>query len=228
VKRLKRSELVSAGIRRLIVDGGLKPGDRLPTENEMADRFGVSRVSVREATQALCFLGIIRAAPRRGLTLGDVDMRQVTEYLTFHFALTNYPRHQLMQTRLVIESGALPYIAEEMAKDQEVYDRLAAMVEASRQRDDAQWRVSSDVAFHRALLESSGVAPLLVFDDLLRIFFDRFFKCPKVLPTDDPWKRVADEHERLIRYLRDGNVEDARQLLCDHLGHYATRIDEQA
>jgi GntR family transcriptional regulator, transcriptional repressor for pyruvate dehydrogenase complex len=226
VKRLKRSELVTAGIRQLIVDEGLKPGDRLPTEQEMADRFGVSRVSVREATKALSFLGIIRAAPRRGLTLGEVDMSQVTQYLKFHFALTDYPRTQLMQTRLVIESGALPYIARAMAQDGEVFDRLASMVEASRQRDNAQWRVTSDVAFHRALLESSGVDPLLVFDDLLQIFFDRFFQRPQVLPTDDPWNRVVNEHERLIRHLRDGEVEAAHRMLAEHLGHYAIHLDK--
>jgi GntR family transcriptional repressor for pyruvate dehydrogenase complex len=221
VKRQKRSELVAAGIRQLIVDEGLKPGDRLPTENEMADRFGVSRVSVREATKALSFLGILQAAPRRGLTLGDVDMRRVTQYLTFHFALTDYPPAELMQTRVVIESGALTYIARAMADDAAVFERLASLVEASRQGDELRWRIKSDVAFHRALLEASGIGPLLVFDDLLQIFFDRFFPRSELLPTDTPWIRVVEEHQQLIRHLRDGELHDARRLLVAHLDHYA-------
>ena len=73
------SEMVAHKIKEMIIDQSLKPGDRLPTEHEMAQRFGVSRVSVREATKALAFLGIIHSAPRRGKTLGEVDMQQVTE-----------------------------------------------------------------------------------------------------------------------------------------------------
>src|SRR6188472_3324676 len=110
-RRQNLSEQVAARIKQLILENSLKPGDRLPTEQEMADRFGVSRVSVREATKALSFLGIIQAAPRRGLTVGHVDMRRVTEYLGFHLALTDYPKPQLLQTRLVIETGVLPFVA---------------------------------------------------------------------------------------------------------------------
>jgi DNA-binding FadR family transcriptional regulator len=115
--RARLSELVLAGIKTYILDHSLGEGDRLPTEQQMADLFGVSRVSIREATKALGFLGIIRAAPRRGLTVGHVDMQRVTEYLGFHFALNNYPRQQLLKTRIVIETGALPEAMERLATD---------------------------------------------------------------------------------------------------------------
>jgi GntR family transcriptional repressor for pyruvate dehydrogenase complex len=219
-KRQKRSELVADNIRQLIVDEGLKPGDRLPTEKEMAERFGVSRVSVREATKALSFLGIIHAAPRRGLTLGTVDMGRVTQYLTFHFALADYPRSQLVDTRLAIESGALPYVARAMAADRGVYDRLAAQVEASRPDNRFDACLASDIGFHRALLESSGISPLLAFDDLLRIFFDRFYAASDTSDRDPHWPRIVDEHQALIEHLRAGDVDSARRVLSDHLGKY--------
>src|SRR5258707_15608240 len=109
VKRQNLSEIIANRIKHYIVDNALRPGDRLPTEQEMAERFGVSRVSAREATKALSFLGIIRAAPRRGLTVGEIDMRRVTEYLGFHLALANYPNAELLQARIVIETGSLPH-----------------------------------------------------------------------------------------------------------------------
>ena len=89
VKRKKLSDQVVDRIKSFIVDNGLKPGDRLPTEHAFADRFGVSRISVREATKALEFLGILDAAPRRGLSVGHVDMGRVTQYLGFHFAIND-------------------------------------------------------------------------------------------------------------------------------------------
>ena len=53
-----------------ITSQGLKPGDRLPTEHELAASFGVSRLSLREATKALEFLGIVEAKPGCGLSVG--------------------------------------------------------------------------------------------------------------------------------------------------------------
>ena len=48
-------------------------------------------------------------------------MARVTEYLSFHFALSNYPKQQLLQSRLVIEAGALPYVAKAMANDSTLF-----------------------------------------------------------------------------------------------------------
>ena len=220
-RRQNLSVQVAARIKQLILDEGLKPGDRLPTEQEMAGRFGVSRVSVREATKALSFLGIIDAAPRRGLTIGQVDMARVTEYLGFHLALSNYPKQELLQTRRVIEMGALPYISAAMMADPTLFERLAAVIEAGRSSSDVATRVSSDIAFHRALLEASGVGPLLVFDNLLQIFFTRFAK----EPTGDDWQLSMNHHERLLGLLRDGQVEGARQLLAEHLEGYDRTVD---
>jgi DNA-binding FadR family transcriptional regulator len=53
-------------VAEYIVDASLKPGDRLPTETELAARFGVSRLSLREATKALELLGIVEARPGKG------------------------------------------------------------------------------------------------------------------------------------------------------------------
>jgi DNA-binding FadR family transcriptional regulator len=91
IERRNLSEVVADRIRQYIMDNRLKPGDRLPTEQELSDRFGVSRVSTREATKALGFLGIIDAAPRRGLVVGRVDMKRVTNYLSFHLAISDSP-----------------------------------------------------------------------------------------------------------------------------------------
>jgi len=216
VRRKNLSEQVAARIKGLIVDNSLKPGDRLPTEQEMADRFGVSRVSVREATKALSFLGIIRAAPRRGLTVGEIDMGRVTEYLGFHFALSSYPKAELLQTRVVIESGALPYIMQAMAEDSGRYDQLRAITTELADARDLEQRIRADIAFHRALLEASGLGPLLVFNDLLQLFFNRF----RESFLEAEWATAVEHHVRIIDALRDGKLDAARDTMHEHLKHY--------
>ena len=116
LRRKRLSEELTAQLRKHIIDHGLKPGDPLLTEQEMVERFGVSRTVVREATKALDFLGIIDAAPRRGMVLDEFDFDRVSEYFGFHFALSDYPEEKLLKARAVIETGALFYTMEAMKK----------------------------------------------------------------------------------------------------------------
>jgi DNA-binding FadR family transcriptional regulator len=216
IRRPNLSEVVAERIRQYIIDGRLEPGDRLPTEQELADRFGVSRVSVREATKALGFLGIIKAAPRRGLVVGRVDMERLTKYLGFHLAISNYPRSQLLDTRVVIETGALAYVLPRMAEDPLLYPRLtkqAGRVEAARTVDE---RIAADVAFHRALLEASGIHPLLTFNDLLTIFFDRFRR--SLVRAD--WESGLRQHQQVLDALRDGDLKRACEVLTLHINYH--------
>ncbi|MFO0948460.1 MAG: FCD domain-containing protein [Planctomycetota bacterium] len=214
-ERQTLSELVAEQIKRWIIDHRLKTGDRLPTEQDFAKQFGVSRVSVREATKALSFLGILRSAPRRGLSVGHVDMRRASEYLGFHFALSEYPRLQLLRARLVIEIGALPYAAARMTEDPAHFQRLDEMTDRLEKARTVQARIDGDMAFHRALLELSGIEPLQAFDHLLQVFFNQFRESLK----SSEWKLGIDGHRRIIEHLRDGNSVAAGQALKEHLEH---------
>jgi DNA-binding FadR family transcriptional regulator len=219
IERRNLSEVVADRIRQYILDHNLKPGDRLPTEQELSDRFGVSRVSTREATKALGFLGIIDAAPRRGLVVGQVDMKRVTNYLSFHLAISDFPRQQLLDTRIAIETGALPHVMRRMAEDPKLHARLsaaAARVQAAAGFDE---RIAADAEFHRALLDASGVGPLLAFNDLLTIFFDRFRRS---LEQGD-WDSGLRQHQQILDALRDGELKLACEVLTRHVGYHRPR-----
>jgi len=182
----------------------------------LADLFGVSRVSTREATKALGFLGIIDAAPRRGLTVGQVDMKRLTNYLSFHLAISDFPTTQLLDARMVIENGVLPHVMRQMANDPTLHARLteqAARVSRARELDE---RIAADAAFHRSLLDASGITPLLAFHDLLTIFFDRFRRS---LARGD-WEAGMKQHQQILDALRDGDLKQACDVLANHLEHH--------
>ncbi len=216
IERRSLSEVVAERIRQYIIDHGLKPGDRLPTEQELSDRFGVSRVSTREATKALGFLGIIDAAPRRGLVVGRVDMKRVSNYLGFHLAISDFPRTQLLDARVVIETGALPHVMRRMADDPGLYGRLAEAADEVEAAPDLDARIAADAAFHRLILDSSGVGPLLAFHDLLTIFFNRFRRS---LATGD-WDTGLRQHRQILDALRAGDAALACDVLTRHVNYH--------
>ena len=221
--RRKIRDRVAHGIKQFIAAGKLVPGDRLPTEHELAARFGVSRLSLREATKALEFLGIVEAKPGVGLTVGQIDMGRMAEHLGFHPALQRADPHQLIDTRIVIETGALPHVARRMAEDDALYGQLAALVEQFRSARDLQTWIDLDVRFHRALLEASGLTPLVAFGDLLQVFFQRF----RDSVERAEWKGGIAGHRRLIDLLRDQDVSAATTELRRHIETHRDRLGSQ-
>jgi DNA-binding FadR family transcriptional regulator len=216
LRRKRLSEELTAQIRRYIIDQGLRPGDPLLTEQEMVKRFGVSRSVVREATKALDFLGIIDSVPRRGMVLDNFSFDRVSDYFGFHFALSDYPKEDLLKARAVVETGTLFYVMEAMRKDSAVYDRLLESAEAIADADDVDQRIDRDIAFHRALVEASDIAPLASFCDLLQVFFRRFRDRTAV----GDFRLGARQHRRIVEALHEGKLEEAIDLLRQHFHWY--------
>ena len=218
-KRVMKSEVVAARLKEYIIEHGLKPGDKLPTEGELTELYGVSRVSVREATKALSFLGIVDAAPRRGLSVGNISMERVSQYLGFHFAVSDYPMEELIDTRIIIETGGLRKIAERMAENPTVYNRLNAVNEKLRQTESMSEWIEGDLEFHRMLVASTGLSALSAFNDLVQVFFLKFREdFPRAL-----WEAGVKEHQEIIDALRDGKLDVATRVLSLHIDSHRGR-----
>jgi GntR family transcriptional regulator, transcriptional repressor for pyruvate dehydrogenase complex len=216
VQRRKTSDILVDQIKQYIQGQELEPGDPLPTEHALAERFGVSRISVREATKTLGFLGILQAKPGRGLTVGRMDVGRLKESLSFYPALHVVPSAELIDSRLIIETGVMPYVARRMARDPEVYQRLNRINDELRQTRAPSRVVEQDAAFHQLLIESSGLMPLAAFNDLLQVFFQRFREAVK----KGQWQAAVKDHQRVINALRDGNPTAAAKVLRRHIeGH---------
>ena len=218
--KLKKSEMVAARLRDYIVHKKLRPGDRLPTEGELAELFGVSRISVREATKALGFLGIIEAAPRRGLSVGQFSMEQVSKYLSFQLAVMNLSVEDLVATRIIIETGVLDHTARRMAEDVEIYDQLNRLNERLRQVATLEDWIENDRQFHYQLVAASGLQAVMAFNDLLQIFFLQ-------LQDDFPrweWAGGIRAHQSIIDSLRDNDVSTADRLLRAHIDSHRLRL----
>jgi len=219
-KRKNLSEIVTEKIKDLIIRRNLRPGDRLPTEHQLARRFKVSRICVREATKALGFLGIIHGRPRHGLVVGRVDLNRVAQYLGFHLALSDYPKIKLIDARIVIETGALPYTLSRMDAEPGLYEDLRAKADLLEKTTDPGLMVKRDAAFHRALLEASGIEPLVVFNNLLEIFFERFRESLLL----GRWKAGKLTHRKILDALRAGRCARAQEMLRTHISYHRKHL----
>jgi GntR family transcriptional repressor for pyruvate dehydrogenase complex len=220
IVRQRLSEVLVGKIHEMIVREKLGPGERLPTEQELANQFGVSRLAVREATKALGFLGILESTPRRGLTVGYNAFERVIPLLKIHPSSRNIPPNELIATRTVIETGVLPYVMERMAEHPQVYERLRSLNdEMERSTSLEQW-IQRDLVFHNALLEESGLKTLVAFGELLQLFFHQF----REDVTHEDWRLGVKKHRVIIDALRDGNLLLAVDNMRTHIASHTDRL----
>lgn len=220
LRRPKVRDQVAEQIKQYIVHQELVPGDRLPTETALAGIFGVSRLSIREATKALEFLGIVEAKAGVGLTVGRIDMARITGHLVFHAGLLDVDPQQLIDSRVIVETGVLPYVARNMANDKAIEQHLRELAERFRTARDLRTWIDLDIQFHRSLLEASGLQPLVAFGDLLHVFFQRFRESVKKAE----WQAGVESHLRLIDLLAADRVEDATAELRKHIESHRKRL----
>ena len=220
LRRPKVRDQAAEQIKQYIISQKLSPGDRLPTEHQLAEAFGISRLSVREATKSLEFLGIVEAKTGVGLTVGRIDMGRVAGHLGFHAGLLDVDPLQLIDSRVILETGVLPHVARNMAADDTIALRLRAYVDEFRTARDLKTWIDLDIGFHHTLLEASGLQPLVAFGDLLHVFFQRFRESVKRAQ----WKAGIESHRKIVELLASGDVPSAAAELRTHIESHKERI----
>jgi DNA-binding FadR family transcriptional regulator len=206
ITRPKMRDQVAEQIKQFIIERKLMPGDRLPTENQLAETFGISRLSVREATTTLEFLGIVESKTGVGLSVGRINMERMTKHLGFHSGLLDADPQQLIDSRVIVETGVLPHVVRRMLDDPSIEAGLRKIVDQFQTAKDLKSLIEIDIRFHRSLIEASGLQPLVAFNELLTIFFQRF---REAIGKVEYRKVGYENHRRLVDLLAAGKVEAA-------------------
>ncbi|MEM0945686.1 MAG: GntR family transcriptional regulator [Pseudomonadota bacterium] len=153
-------------LRQMILDGRLSVDDRLPGEQELAARFGVSRPSVREALKRLAAQNLIRT--RRGASGGNfvnrIGWAQAQEQLvttaTVLIGMGGIEPDVLAEARLALLTACAPIAAER--RGEETLAAMAAEIKLQKSEISDEAFCASDVRFYRALVDGAG-NPMLSF-----------------------------------------------------------------
>ncbi|QCB92579.1 FadR/GntR family transcriptional regulator [Cellulomonas shaoxiangyii] len=214
---MSRTQGVVEDIQRLILDGGLRPGDRLPAEKELAVELGVSRGSLREGVRALVVLGILEARHGDGTYVTDLNPATLLTPLQF---VADVPgdRTELQAVRRMLETEAAGLAALRMT-DPQIARARAALDDTTRTLVDAapdpQALVRADLTFHRAVADGSGNSVLAALIDGLAGTHARRRAWEEL--HDVAGERVAAEHEAILAAVTARDPDRARLRMATHL-----------
>jgi GntR family transcriptional repressor for pyruvate dehydrogenase complex len=149
------TEAAIAKIRNLITEGGLRPGDRLPPEQELSAQLGVSRSGTREAVRALVTSKVLDVRRGDGTYVTSLSPELLLEGIGFAVELVQEDSLlELAEARRVIEPQVTALAARRMTS--EALEEIAAHLAAMRAATDHEEMVRHDAAFHATVARASG------------------------------------------------------------------------
>lgn len=225
------ADSVAAELERRILEGSLKPGDRLPAERALAVELGVSRPSLREAIQKLVSKGLLNTRHGGG--------SQVTDRLEAHFAdpwqdmVKSHPHlhRDLLEFRQMLE-GEAARLAADRATDADIrrLDLLHAKLEAVYAGADLSACIDADVAFHQAVAEATHNAMFgHLTSSLMRVIHGHVSSNLAHLRQRPPrWEQVKTQHRAIWLAVREHRPQDAARAARAHIEFVRRSIEEAA
>jgi GntR family transcriptional repressor for pyruvate dehydrogenase complex len=221
------SAQIIADVRDALFAKKLKPGDVLGTENEIAGRYGVSRIVARDALRTLQALGIaeIKMGKGGGAKVARGNPRLFAEALAVQLDLTGVSAAEIMDAQRAIECLAAE-LAAENATDADIALLKQSIADADASFEDVTRFTELGAEFHLAVAEASHNRVLVV-----QLISLQHVSWPRRNPTLTPkvMRRIQDVHKELLALIEIRDAAGARHLMDDHVKMIrARRVSEHA
>lgn len=192
-----------------LITSGFKPGDRIPTEMELAERFSVGRSTIRESMKALVAKGLV-ARTTEGTFVSDKVNQCLIDPLSLMVNMEIGDIYDLLELREIIELGMIRIAA------QKIDDSSLSMLKRINwqiQEPDADPAVlqERDIAFHSKIAESTGNQVLTEFLNAIRRVIVRNIENEET--TSGFIQEAYMQHQGLIEALEEHNPDKAYDVL---------------
>ena len=201
-------------IRDLINYKNLEPGDKLPSERMLSDKFEVSRTNVREAIQKLEFYGLLVSKPQSGTFVADIGQVAMNGMIEDILRLEEPDFKSLVETRILLELKTVRLAARRRTEDDLKQMRLAieAYTEKVNNGEDA---VQEDLLFHLAIAKASGNSTMntfmLIITPEIITNFEKYHVCDKGLAF-----RGIQEHNDIYDAIKEQDPQRAKEKMKVH------------
>ncbi|VVE73850.1 GntR family transcriptional regulator [Pandoraea sputorum] len=231
IKQQKRGDLVAEAIKRLITEGNLLPGDRLPREVELQQMFGVSKSTIREALKSLEVQGLIKVStgPSGGGMVVEVPLERTFQlmqnYLFFKEVSIDdiYTVRQLLEPELA--AGAVPHLTE--ADFAALENNMSCCSPASHDRHELLRQRQADVDFHDILAAANPNSFLRFTCELVNEMIRQLIVFGNETPRREHEKfgtANVNIHREITDAARAGDAERVRELMHFHMQEARTYI----
>jgi GntR family transcriptional repressor for pyruvate dehydrogenase complex len=213
-------EDVAEQIQNRILDGSLKPGDKLPPEHALADEFGVSRTVVREAIQSLRSRGLLQVVHGSGVYVLEPQADTIVEALSTLFQFRGASFDALHEVREILEIEIAGLAAKRASEEDraELLNSLSSMEACGSVRE----YVELDLLFHGILARATGNEVfLLLLEPLIDYLRQSRLRATR---TSGGVEKSFQGHRAICECVGSGDVNAARAAMREHLKEVRQRL----
>lgn len=225
LKTGKLSHRVALAIVEDIVEHDLQPGDRLPAEAAMLERFKVGRASIREGLRLLETYGVLTIRPGQhgGPVVAELGAGDLGRTLSLFLRLVGATYREVIQARLVIEPVMARLAAER--RDPAQLAELAEVVEREQAAEIDDYLVHAN-EFHHAVNGASGNPVLDLLGQSLRTLYSQPLQGRGLFPAEAR-PRVRSVHAEIAAAIAAGDGHTAETLMAGHMRELAELQEER-
>lgn len=210
----KPVDVIIRQVKELLISGQLKPGDKLPPERKLSEKFGVGRTHVRDAIRKLEFYGILKTRPQSGTFVAGIGISALESLISDVLRIDGYSFLSLVETRQILELSSVSLACERHTETDIIIleKSLENYLEKVQQKVRA---VEEDLMFHLSIAEAGKNKVLkslllIIIPDILANYAV-FNVCETV--TD----KALQEHKLLFSQIKNRDCEGAIQTMEAHL-----------
>ena len=224
----RASELIVDQLRLLIREGQLKAGDRLPAERDLGEKFGVSRVTVREALRALEANGMvtIKVGARGGAFVTAPTSAQVGEGIIDLLTLSDLTVKEVTEARQVFELGIIPLVCQR-ATEEDIAELLEICDRGDAALAEGEYPMALSAEFHSRVARASHNQAIVMLADSFqgptRTSLERVKE-----EHPEMGRRGNKEHRQFVMAVAKGDVEKATAVMRTHIGRTARHVTRNA
>jgi len=202
-------------IKQLMTTGQLKPGDRLPAERQLAEKFGVGRSYVREAILKLEFYGLLRTSPQSGTYVSGLSIKVLDNLISDIIKLNKDNFSALIEARYYMELDAVR-LATERRTEKDLHGLKLALADYELKISQDIDAVDEDMLFHIKIAECTKNSViesmmLALIPDLIKNIVESKI-CGK-----DRGRLAVKEHREILRAIEEQNIDAAENAMAAHL-----------
>lgn len=209
-------DLARDGLCRMIASGELSPGDSLPSEADLCERFGISRSSVREAQKMLVVAGVLKPKRGAGATVSEMNARDIMSGLEIVVPLLPLDRYlDLFGLREVLEGHIAGKAAAKRTDEQATH--LVAIAQKLAETEPSAEAQALDASFHELIAQCADDEPIRAILDVMRRRGQNY-RILEIARVGHTLKQVSDEeHLEIAAAIKGRDPSAARLLAMNHV-----------
>lgn len=214
IKRESLSDHVFRQLKEMIIRKELVPGEKLPSEQELAEHFDVGRHTVREALKKMAVMGLVESRVGQGSYITEVKPRDVLGFMANQLVMSEGDRKNLMELRTLLELKSVS-LAAERATERDLEEIKFYLKQMHKVTDDGRAFVDEDIKFHFAIANATkneyfGVVLNSIRDMLLMVQ-------EEAVISEGAMERALKYHQRIYEAIRKKDSQSSQAWMKEHM-----------